>query len=501
MRRRWAGYAGWLMLGICLYFFENNTGTRVILACSALVPLFPVLRSAFFSPDGAETEKAAEARTVKSFIRQETDEPGDVRAYLPGDAVRRIHWKLSAKKDDLLIRDTVITQEPAEEIRKSIPDAEADRKPLRKWLPGVLTAAILLGLLLLLAIPEARRGAQALCNRLFAASEAVNSYVYRYFPVVEHQSVTLAGILMIFNLASLLALTVIARSRLLTLCVMAATTILQVYFGLSFPAWVNIALYGLLALVMIKQHPSRRVLMTYAALVLAVFLLIILLYPGVDAPTETASELARDRLSQMAQRITGAVSETPAGDMETRHVHTQSLETGGRQALTEREFRLVTVEEEQISMPYWVNYLKMILLLLLAVALVVVPFAPFLLLNARRKKAQEARKIFESENISEAVCAIFHQIISWLDATDHGAGNLLFRDWSDKLSSLLSEGYAVRFSECVEMFEEAAYSNHTLPCERRQQALKLLKETEAALWTKADWKQRIRLKYWLCLCE
>ncbi|HUM60486.1 MAG TPA: DUF58 domain-containing protein, partial [Clostridia bacterium] len=168
MRRRLAGYAGWLMLGICLYFFENNTGTRVILACSALVPLFPVLRSAFFSPDGAETEKAAEARTVKSFIRQETDEPGDVRAYLPGDPVRCIHWKLSAKKDDLLIRDTVITQEPAEEIRKSIPDAEADRKPLRKWLPGVLTAAILLGLLLLLAIPEARRGAQALCNRLFA---------------------------------------------------------------------------------------------------------------------------------------------------------------------------------------------------------------------------------------------------------------------------------------------------------------------------------------------
>jgi hypothetical protein len=282
---------------------------------------------------------------------------------------------------------------------------------------------------------------------------------------------------------------------------MAATTILQVYFGLSFPVWVNIALYGLLALVMMKQHPSRRVLMTYAALVLAVFLLVTLLYPGVDAPTETASEMARDRLSQMAQRIAGAVSEMPVGEMETRHVHTQSLETGGRQALTEREFRLVTVEEEQISMPYWVNYLKMILLLLLAVALVVVPFAPFLLLNARRKKAQEARKIFESENISEAVCAIFHQIISWLDAADHGAGNLLFRDWSDKLSSLLSEGYAVRFSECVEMFEEAAYSSHTLPCERRQQALKLLKETEAALWTKADWKQRIRLKYWLCLCE
>ncbi|MGI6725861.1 MAG: DUF58 domain-containing protein [Christensenellales bacterium] len=501
MRRRRIGYAVWLLLSICLYFFENNTGTRVVLACSALVPLLPLLRSAFFPPDGTETEKAAETQTVKSFIRQETDEPGDVRVYLPGDPVCRIHWKLSAKKDDLLIRDTVATQEPAEEIGKIIPDTQTSQKSLRKRLSLVLAAAALFSLFLLLLIPEARHGAQALCNRLFAASEEVNSYAYQYFPVAEHQSVTLAGILLILVLAFLIALTVVVRSHPLTLCVMAATTITQVYFGLSFPARVNIPLYGLLALLMMKQHPSREILMKYATLVLVVFLSVILLYPGVDIPTETASEMARDRLSQMAQLIGGAVSEAPAGEMETRHVHTQSLETGNRLSLTGREFRLMTVEEEQISMPHWVNHLKIILLLLLATALLIVPFAPFLLLNARRKKAQETREIFESENIDEAVCAIFHQVISWLDATDHGAGNLLYRDWANALPDVLPEGYADRFSQCAETFEEAVYSHHTLPCEKRQQALSLLKETETALWTKADWKQRIRLKYWLCLCE
>ena len=44
-----------------------------------------------------------ELMTVRSFTRQESEEPGDVRPYVPGDPVQRIHWKLSAKKEELLI--------------------------------------------------------------------------------------------------------------------------------------------------------------------------------------------------------------------------------------------------------------------------------------------------------------------------------------------------------------------------------------------------------------
>ena len=49
--------------------------------------------------------------------------------------------------------------------------------------------------------------------------------------------------------------------------------------------------------------------------------------------------------------------------------------------------------------------------------------------------------------------------------------------------------------------EEAAYSSHPLPEEKRTRALELLRETETALWSAADLKQKFLLKYWMCLCE
>ena len=51
MKKRWIGWAVWLLLAACLYFFENGTGTRIILLCSLLLPLIPALRSAFFGAD------------------------------------------------------------------------------------------------------------------------------------------------------------------------------------------------------------------------------------------------------------------------------------------------------------------------------------------------------------------------------------------------------------------------------------------------------------------
>ena len=116
MNRRMIGYFVWLLLAGCLYFFENNTGTRVVLLCSLLFPLIPLLRSALFSPDEPGRAEIPETLTVRTFSRREAEEPGDIRSYVPGDPVRRIHWKLSAKKDELMIRDTAAEEEfPAEQ--------------------------------------------------------------------------------------------------------------------------------------------------------------------------------------------------------------------------------------------------------------------------------------------------------------------------------------------------------------------------------------------------
>ncbi len=501
MRKRRIGYAVWLLLAACLYFFENNTGTRIILLCSVLFPLLPVLRGALFRPDETDRAEKPETMTVKTFLRTEAEEPGEIRAYRPGDPVRRIHWKLSAKKDELLIREPAAEREEITEERTASVPAEGRKAEPRRRIAAGIAAVLALCLALLLLLPEARLGAQKLCNRLFAASEAVNAYAYDDFPVPEEQSTVTAAALGAAALSAVIALALLLRSRLLTLGIAAACTLFQVYFGLSFPAWINVPLYTLAVLWMLRRPFSRKVLAAFCVFVLLVSALTAVLLPGVDPRTEAASETVRDVLSRIAQPFTGTQQEDAAGETETRHVHTQSLQTGDREARTEREYRLVTVEEEQISMPHWVNWLKIALLLLLTVALVVLPFLPFALLNARKRKALEARKAFASENVAEAVRAVFQQVIAWLEATGHGAGNRLYRDWGSLLPDSLPEGYAARFARCAEDFEEAVYSTHAMPEEKRQNALNLLKETEEALWEAAGRKQRFRLKYWMCLCE
>ena len=501
MKTRRIGYAVWLLLAVCLYFFENNTGTRVVLLCSLFFPFIPPLRQALFAPDESGTEEAPAVQTVKAFIRRETEEPADIRLYMPGDPVRRIHWKLSAKKDELLVRDTAAGQEIAEEDRTiAVPEKERGGKT-GGFSAAVLLAGIMICALLLLLIPEARQGAQKLCNRLFAASEAVNNYAYHYFSVPDNQNVFPAALLLLSIAALLTALTAVLRSCFPAMGIMIAVTGFQVYFGLSFSPWINIPLYGVLALRMLKRPVNRRCVMACGALVLSVSVLVTLLLPGVDAATEQASETARDYLAETVGQITGTVPEEPGGEPETRRIHTRSMESGDQAAETEQEFRLVTVEEEQISMPHWVNWMRVILLLLLAVALVTVPFVPFLLLNARKKRVREIRKAFDSENVNEAIRAAFQQIVLWLETTGYGAGNLLYRDWKHQLPGDLPEGYAERFARCAADYEEAVYSDHAMPEQKRQDVLGLLKETETALWKTADRRQRFRLRYWMCLYE
>lgn len=497
MKKRWFGYGAWLLLAACLYFFENNTGTRVVLLCSLLLPMVPVLRAAFFSPDEPEKDETRESLTVRTFDAQEPEDSGDVRRYVPGDSVRRIHWKLSAKKDELLVRETAAGEAVCGQ-EKNVTRVDAGRK---RKVSRQLAAGILLCALLLLLIPETRHSMRELLNRVFSASEVVNSYVYPRFAVPENQSVLPAVILLLCAVALLLGITAVLRSRLIALGLMAACVLFQVYFGLAFPSWVNILLGILFAGWMLRRPVRRKDWIACGAFILLVTLMTVIFLPGVNADTEAASEKVRDRLTQLAEQIAGTVPESPAGETETRHIHTRSLENGDLEAGTEQEFRLVTVEEEQISMPHWINWVKMILLLLLSVLVVALPFTPFLLLNARKRKARENRKAFASENVSEGIRAIFGQIVLWLETVYPGTENLLFREWAGVLPEELPEGYVERFARCAADYEEAAYSSHPMPEEKRRNAMELLKETETALWNHSNRRQRFYLKYWMCLHE
>ena len=494
MNRRHLAYGAWLVLAACLYFFENNTGSRILLCCTLLVPLIPGLRRLFFSSDHAEARRMRPL-TEKTFSYPEDEESGDIRAYQAGDPVNRIHWKLSAKRNELLVRKNGRETVP-EETRKyvSVPVNSTDTEKKKKQPILICLAALLTVMLCLAVIPELRYSAGALCNRLFDASEQTNAYLYDRFPVPAGQPLWPAFLCAAFLLALIFGIIILSGRRLPAFCLMAGCMCFQMYFGLAFPSWANVALLVLFALWMAARPWSRRSLFMIPAVILAVSLVVLIAVPGVDPATENASEEARDFLSRMAQRTGGAVQEEPEGENETRHTHSRSLIPGDSEAKPDREYRLETVEEQQISTPRWINYLKTLLLFLAAAALLILPFVPFLLLDRRRKKALEARKIFMSDDVSEAVCAVFQRIIAWLENTGHGAGNRPYREWASYLSKPFSREYAARFSQCAGLFEEAAYSNHSMDEDQRQQVLSLLEETEHLLIAKADRRQKFRLK-------
>ena len=81
MKKRYICYAVWLILACLLYFFENNTGTRTVLACSLLLPFVPVLRHSLFDKDAVSQQPHAVIQTIRTFASREEDDPGDVRVY------------------------------------------------------------------------------------------------------------------------------------------------------------------------------------------------------------------------------------------------------------------------------------------------------------------------------------------------------------------------------------------------------------------------------------
>ena len=429
--------------------------------------------------------------------RQDAGGTGDIREYRPGDPAGRIHWKLSAKRDELLVRTP--DMEPEKEKREVFREQRLSRKEERYRGTGLLLCLlVLIPALFLLGLPGFRGGLLAAFNRIFASSEAANRYVYEAFSGADDRFLAASGALMIFCALDLCAMAAVTGSRVTALGLMAGLAGAQAYFGVLLPGSVNLVLCGALVLFLLRISRPRDVLAVMAVF-LAVIFLVLTCFPGMDSGLENLSEHVRDLLSRTSGTYSADVPEGAAEENRVRHVHTRSMSQGDGSADPDREFRLVSVEEEQISMPHWVNYLRIVLLLLLTVLLMILPFLPFLLLNRKRRRAMEARSVFHSEDIADAVCAIFQHVIRWLDAMGYGSGNMLYRKWPDALKGRMPDAYVASFAACSEMFEEAAYSDHPMEERQREQMLSLLEETEKCMKAEAGWKQRLHLMFGECL--
>lgn len=340
----------------------------------------------------------------------------------------------------------------------------------------------------------------ALCNRLYDASEQVNSYRYVRFSVPANAGTAAAGSVLFAGIglyAVLVAVSTRTMPAVLTAILIAGV---QAYFGLSFPWWVNGLLFGLPALKIVAGQAGRRAIMPCMVCMMAVALLVMAVCPGVDVMTEQLSEAVRDRLGVMDERDATAGLDLPPDYMETKHENKRDLQDGNDEAAAAQQYRLMTVEEQQIAQPHWIDYLRIILLCLLIPLVLAAPFIPFVWMNKRAKTTQEKRAALKAREPETVITGAFRLINGYLDACNIGSSTGLYRDRLN-VCEVLPEDYEELYRRCATLWQETVYSTHTMAEADREQMLMLLTRTEQWLYDQTDRRTRFRLKYIDCLHE
>ena len=364
-----------------------------------------------------------------------------------------------------------------------------------------MTAALCLAavvLVLLFLLPAARESLKCLLNRLFSASEAVNTYVYDRFSVAADISPTPALLLLGGPIAVLLLLSFLRKNRLIPFLFALLLAFAEIWLGLTPPPLLNALFFALLMLLALRIRDLRNA----GAILLAsavVFFFTSAVFPGVNAAQEERSELARDRLDVLEQRIIGTYAEensTAQSAREENRLHDAGIKDD---TSNDRDYQHLYEQEQQISRPQRVRYLKIILLTLGILALLTLPFTPFLFFNAKRKRSLARRAAFASPDCAVAIRAMFLHLTAYLDACGMGAGNRSFSRWPERLSGHMPTDYIREYRYAASIFSEAAYSTHPMTEEQRTDMEKILDETERILYDEAGWKQKLRLKYVECL--
>lgn len=89
-----------------IYDFLNIFSFKKMLDITREIPVFPdySILDGDFSMDFSEGYNSLEESRSKG---NDTSEVSDVREYIPGDKLQNIHWKLSAKKDILMVKEHI----------------------------------------------------------------------------------------------------------------------------------------------------------------------------------------------------------------------------------------------------------------------------------------------------------------------------------------------------------------------------------------------------------
>ena len=295
-------------------------------------------------------------------------------------------------------------------------------------------------------------GAAGLANRLFARSEAVQAYAYDYFVTRG----TGGGETVLF---CALALGWLCRrwgnGVLLALCGLWAGA--MAYFGVTPGPWILAAvlLCGLLTVLSPKGRLGWGVLA--GLLVTLVTMACLNLAPEPIPAVSRLDETLRDGLalrSAAVERIP-----IPSQVPEPEHLPPDRVE---------QEQPDHGVQRRLVNVLFWV----------LAALTLLVLFVPAVIRDRAAKRAEANRADLRAEDPARAIRAMYLYAMRWraLEPTPEPVPEEIYGIW-----------------------QEAAFSGHKMGEDQRQILRDYMETTAKAVWQRTDRRQRLRIRYRLCL--
>ena len=314
---------------------------------------------------------------------------------------------------------------------------------------------ILLALLVLLFWRQISGGLALLANRLFDLSAARQRYLYDNFAVssVSPIPAVLWGSALTAVCFGWLGAWKRGLPGVLAILITACSC---AYFGVTpGAAW----LLGILALssipMLVKFEPQAAAILLLSAAVIAG--LALWLVPGENARVSALDDQLRDTLALTTVTQQRQAEDTPSPTPETQPEQES------------KEPMLLQIREQMDP--------KTIILIVLIVVILLVLFVPAVLRDRLQKRRDRNRAGMDSKNNAEAIRATFRYALLWLRAAGRDAQEM--------------PGYDAAY----QLWQEAAFSDHAMTVEQREQVQTFQKQVSETIQTEAGRFQKWKLRY------
>ena len=344
-------------------------------------------------------------------------------------------------------------------------------------------------------------GLRLLCNRLFAASEGRQLYIYDKFAVDIAESAYAGAFgaayaLFAFGCAGLCTAVVWTRSRVMVAVVAMLTMGVQVYFGV-FPAAVwNVVLFAALALlVLMAGKTTGRI--HVAAIVAAVAIAVvcassIALYPGANRTLYTTSETLRDLFDEKVESPAAAALRQLTEQRQAQKIEEERRAEGAGDADEAKDIRRETEEDfagaeaGQVSpRPSWIALLTAVVLAVLLL---------FWVWHTWRKAAKR-RAMLCAEDCAAAIQSMFALCMDCLAVCGLQVRNVVPAAYEETLAAMFSPAYAAQFGAAAALWRAAVYGGRVMSEVQRGRMQMFLDATMAETKKKGTWPMRVKLAF------